>query len=132
MGRVHFGVILGWSVAQSLVVYFVANSIAGNDGGGNGSGGGPSSSSQQRPLDLYSCCCVTGYGMVPLIVVSALLLLVPRGPAGVALSAAGALWSALTASKVLARASPALQEVRSLLLYPCLLMYASFALLGVY
>jgi hypothetical protein len=28
--------------------------------------------------------------------------------------------------------SPALQEARSLMVYPCLLMYASFALLGVY
>lgn len=56
----------------------------------------------------------------------------PRGPASVALSAGGALWSALTASKVLGRMSPALNEIRSLMLYPCLLMYASFALLGVY
>jgi hypothetical protein len=51
---------------------------------------------------------------------------------GVALSAGGALWSAVTAAKVLGRMSPALQEVRTLLMYPCLLMYASFALLGVY
>lgn len=120
MGRVHFGVILGWSVAQSVVVYFVANQVASNDGSG------------QRGLDLYSCCCVTGYGMVPLILVSAALLLVPRGPASVALSVAGAIWSALTAAKVLARMSPALQESRSLLMYPCFLMYSSFALLGVY
>lgn len=66
MGKVHFGVILGWSVAQSVVVYFVANQVASNDGSG------------QRGLDLYSCCCVTGYGMVPLILVSAALLLVPK------------------------------------------------------
>ena len=66
MGRVHFGVILGWSVAQSVAVYFIANQVAANDGSG------------QRGLDLYACCCVTGYGMVPLILVSAALLLVPR------------------------------------------------------
>jgi hypothetical protein len=66
MGRVHFGVLLGWSVAQSVVVYFVANQVASNDGSG------------QRGLDLYSCCCVTGYGMVPLILVNLALLLVPR------------------------------------------------------
>jgi hypothetical protein len=55
-----------------------------------------------------------------------------RGPVGIALSMGGALWSAVTAAKVLGRLSPALQEVRSLLIYPCLLMYSSFALLGVY
>ncbi|KAI8466887.1 MAG: hypothetical protein J3K34DRAFT_432316 [Monoraphidium minutum] len=120
MGKVHFGVILGWSVAQSVVVYFVANQVASNDGSVAGG------------LDLYSCCCVTGYGMVPLIVVSAALLLVPKGPACVALSALGAVWSAITAAKVLARMSPGLQEARSLMVAPCLLMYGSFALLGVY
>lgn len=55
-----------------------------------------------------------------------------RGPASVALSVAGALWSALTASKVLGRMSPALQDARWLMFYPCTLMYGSFALLGVY
>ncbi|KIZ06690.1 hypothetical protein MNEG_1267 [Monoraphidium neglectum] len=120
MGKVHFGVILGWSVAQSVIVYFVANQVASNDG------------SLPGGLDLYNCCCVTGYGMVPLILVSAALLLVPRGPASVALSVAGAVWSAVTASKVLARISPGLQDSRSLMVYPCLLMYGSFALLGVY
>ena len=49
-----------------------------------------------------------------------------------ALSVAGALWSALTASKVLGRMSPALQDARWLMFYPCTLMYGSFALLGVY
>lgn len=58
--------ILGWSVAQSVVLYFVTNQIASNDGSGAGG------------LDLYTCCCVTGYGMVPLILVSAALLLVPK------------------------------------------------------
>lgn len=120
MGKVHFGVILGWSVAQSVVVYFVVNQVASND------------ASVQGGLDLYSCCCVSGYGMVPLILVSAALLLVPKGPVSIALSLAGAVWSAVTASKVLARQSPGLQESRSLMAYPCLLMYGSFALLGAY
>lgn len=137
MGRVHFGVILGWSVAQSVVIYFIANQVAASDGGGGANSGvnggmGGGGGGGGKALDLYSCCCVTGYGMVPLIVVSAALLLVPRGPAAVALSAVGALWSAATAAKVLGRMSPALGAARPLLLYPCLLMYASFALLGVY
>lgn len=51
---------------------------------------------------------------------------------GVVLSALGTLWSALTAAKVFARLSPALQDARWLLVYPCALMYGSFALLGVY
>lgn len=43
-----------------------------------------------------------------------------------------ALWCAVTASRVLARVSPALQEVTGLLAVPYFLLYASFALLTVY
>lgn len=41
-------------------------------------------------------------------------------------------WSAITAAKVLARLSPALHDVRALVMYPCFLMYGAFALLTSY
>jgi hypothetical protein len=41
-------------------------------------------------------------------------------------------WSAITAAKVLARLAPALQRMKSLVAYPCFLMYAAFALLTSY
>ena len=66
MGKVHFGIILGWSVVQSFVLYFVVNQIASNE------------ACEHRALDLYSCCCITGYGMVPIILFSVAVLLIPK------------------------------------------------------
>lgn len=66
MGKVHFGVVLGWSVVQSMVIWFVCNRIACADG------------PDTKGIDLYSMCCVTGYGMVPLILHAALALVVRK------------------------------------------------------
>jgi hypothetical protein len=66
MGKVHFGVLLGWGVVQSCALYFVANQV------------GASRALEHRGLDLYAACCVTGYGLVPLVAASAGLLLVPK------------------------------------------------------
>lgn len=66
MGKMHFGVLLGWSVVQSIVLWFVVNQIASNE------------AAEHRALDLYSCCCIVGYGMLPLIVLSMVVLLTPR------------------------------------------------------
>lgn len=62
----HFGVLLGWSVVQSIVLWFVVNQIASNE------------AAEHRALDLYSCCCIVGYGMLPLILLSVAVLLTPR------------------------------------------------------
>ncbi len=66
MGKLHFGVILGWSVVQSIVLYFVVNQLAGAD------------SIEKNALDLYSCCCLVGYCMAPICLISAVGLMVPR------------------------------------------------------
>jgi len=66
MGKVHFGVLLGWSVVQSIVLWFMVNQIASNE------------AAEHRALDLYSCCCIVGYGMVPLLVLSIAVLFTPR------------------------------------------------------
>jgi hypothetical protein len=66
LGKMHFGVLLGWSVVQSGVLWFVVNQIASNE------------AAEHRALDLYSCCCIVGYGMVPLILLSVAVLLTPR------------------------------------------------------
>lgn len=159
-GKMHFGVVLGWGVLQSVAVWFVALQLrqgtgggdgaggvgGGGDGGaypmqqqgqqqqgGGGGGGGPSTSG----LDLYSVCCVTGYCMLPVLMLSVLVLLVPRGPL---VSAAGALlaalWSGHLAARVMSRApgarGTALARSPALLAYPCFLMYGAFALLTVY
>jgi amino acid transporter len=66
----HFGVLLGWSVVQSIVLWFIVNQIASNE------------AAEHRALDLYSCCCIMGYGMVPLLLLSVAVLLLPRWVGG--------------------------------------------------
>lgn len=116
MGKLHVGIILGWSVLQALALYYVSNQLAGDS----------------KALDLYSACCIVGYGMLPLCLYSGVALLLPRGGASGLLAAGAALWSAATAARLFVKRSPALEEATALLTYPCLLVYASFAMLCVY
>eukprot|EP00798_Chlamydomonas_sp_ICE-L_P007397 gene7397-524_t len=119
-GKLHFGIILGWSVVHSAVLWFVINQLAGTD------------AVENQGLDLYSICCVCGYCMVPLVVYSAISLLVPQTPAMVALAAFCTLWSAHTAARIFGRRSRALDENQWLVMYPCILMYGAFSLLCIY
>lgn len=118
MGKLNFGVLLGWSVVQALVLYFVVNRLAGSEAVGTS-------------FELYSCCCLVGYCMLPIAVLSAAVLLIPRGTAQPVLAVIATLWSAITASKILTKKQSGLEESRALVLYPCLLLYSSFALLTV-
>jgi len=119
-GKLHFGIILGWSVVHSAALWFVLNQLAGGD------------SSEGKGLDLYSVCCVVGYCLVPLVVFSVLSLLIPRGLVTLALALLCTLWSSHTAAKVFVRRSPGLEEQQGLIMYPCLLMYSAFMMLCVY
>lgn len=57
---------LGWSVISSLVVWLVVNSMAGAD------------NPDSQHLGLYSCCCLLGYCLLPMVVFALLALIVPR------------------------------------------------------
>ncbi|KAJ9508510.1 hypothetical protein QJQ45_012051 [Haematococcus lacustris] len=89
MGKLHFGVILGWSVVLSALLWFIVNQLAGLD------------ASEGKGLDLYSCCCVVGYCQVPITLLSAAVLLAPKGLALNVMGVLCTLWSALTASKII-------------------------------
>jgi hypothetical protein len=58
--------------------------------------------------------------------------LLRRGPVSAILAILATAWCALIAAAVLSRISHALAEVRSLVMFPCFLLYGSFALLTVY
>ena len=70
-GKVHFGIILGWSVLAALALWFVAKNIAGD-------------SPDVVACDLYSCYCVLGYCLLPMVAFSIFSILLPRcHPVGV-------------------------------------------------
>lgn len=66
MAKLHFGIILGWSVVHSVVVYFLVNQLAGVEG------------AEGKGLELYDCCCVVGYCMLPVVLHSGISLTIPR------------------------------------------------------
>ena len=62
----HFGIILGWSVLAAFALWFVAKNFAG-DG-----------AEQSVACDLYSCYCVLGYCLLPMVAFSIFSVLLPR------------------------------------------------------
>lgn len=55
-----------------------------------------------------------------------------RSTASLALAAGAVLWASQTAARLFVRRSPLLDGQHSVVLYPCILMYSSFALLSLY
>jgi len=120
VGKLHFGYILGWTVVGSTLIWFILSSIAGSD-------------TDSRSLDLYSCCCLMGYSLLPLVLHALGSLLLPRrSMVTVALAAVAVLWSSQTAARLFVHRSSALRGQLFIVMYPCVLMYAAFALLTVY
>lgn len=138
--KFNFGVLLGWSVVCSMTIWFVVSSMAGPEAANKGA------------VDLYSCMCLLGYGMLPMVLYALISLLIPRydgndtllmsgtacityvcrGLVSNVLAVACTLWAAHTASKLFTKRTPLLEDYQSLIAYPCLLMYSAFALLTVY
>lgn len=114
-GKVHFGILLGWGSVAALFIYLVVNLLV---------GGHP-----KWPLELYRSFSLVGYCLLPLVVLSSLLLFVPRSVASLVLGALAVLWATKTCSYLLVTLIPHAQEHRMLLAYPCALVYATFALL---
>lgn len=119
-GKLHFGVILGWSVVCSILVWLVVNSMAGMD------------NPESQSLGLYSCCCLLGYCLLPMVVFALLALVIPRGIANAVLAVATTLWCGRTAAKLFTKKAPSISDQSLLIAYPCTLMYSAFALLTVY
>lgn len=66
VGKLHFGYILGWTVVGSVLIWFVLQSIVGSD------------HPEAKSLDLYTCCCLLGYSLLPIIGHAVVALLLPR------------------------------------------------------
>jgi hypothetical protein len=107
-------------VLGSGLLWFVLSSMAGSDTDG-------------RELDVYSCCCLLGYSLLPLVLHALAALLLPRrSPASAGMAVAAVAWASRTAAKLFVKRTPALDGQLPLVLYPCVLMYSTFALLTLY
>ncbi len=134
VGKLHFGYILGWMVMGSVLLWFILSSMAagGSEDGyeryDDGQGG------DSHRLDLYSCCSIVGYSLLPLVLHAGLSLLFPRRSMAtyvVAVMAVG--WATAAAAQLfMMRGQEGLKGKKLVVAYPCALMYTAFALLTLY
>ncbi|EFJ27138.1 hypothetical protein SELMODRAFT_412065 [Selaginella moellendorffii] len=116
-GKLHFGVILGWGSLASGFLYTVANLLSGTRG----------------TLDLYRSFSLVGYSLLPMILFSALSLLVPRQGAPIYVMAGLiVLWCTWSCTSLLVVLAPHSEEQKRLIAYACLIIYMAFALLIIF
>uniref|UniRef100_A0A7N0VBP2 Protein YIP n=1 Tax=Kalanchoe fedtschenkoi TaxID=63787 RepID=A0A7N0VBP2_KALFE len=107
-GKIHFGILLGWITVAAIWLYVVFNMLAGKNGN----------------LDVYRCLSLIGYCMLPVVILSALALFVPRGGAVV--------WATRVCTRLMVELGSCSVEHRGLAWYACLLIYALFSLLVIF
>ncbi|BBN07604.1 protein YIPF5/7 [Marchantia polymorpha subsp. ruderalis] len=116
-GKFHFGIILGWTSLASLFLYVVFNLLAGRNGS----------------LELYRAFSLVGYCLLPMVIFSALFLFVPHGRIiTFIMSSLAVVWSTRACTSLLVVLFPTADEHRSLVAYPCGLIYIAFSLLVVF
>ncbi|KAG6487327.1 protein YIPF5 homolog isoform X2 [Zingiber officinale] len=116
-GKFHFGIILGWVTVAAAFLYVVFNMLEGRNGN----------------LDLYRCLSLVGYGMLPMVILSATSLFVTHdGPAIFAIAAVFVLWSTRVCTGLLVELASGGDGHRSLIAYACWLVYMLFSLLIVF
>ncbi|XP_051230465.1 uncharacterized protein [Lolium perenne] len=114
-GKLHFGIALGSATVASLFLYFVFSKISAGRHGGPG---------------LRRCASLVGYGMLPMVIFSAISLFLPRGGRlifGVAMGFV--LWSTRVCATLLASTA---KDHRGLIAFACWLVYMLFALLVIF
>ncbi|KAJ9546160.1 hypothetical protein OSB04_025867 [Centaurea solstitialis] len=116
-GKLHFGIIFGWTTVASLFLYVVFNMLAGRNGN----------------LDLYRCLSLIGYCMLPIVMLSAVSLFVPQGGVLIfGMTAVFVVWATRVCTSLLVELASCGDEHRGLIAYACFLIYTLFSLLVVF
>jgi hypothetical protein len=116
-GKVHFGVILGWTSVASVFLYLVFNLLAGRNGN----------------LDLYRCVSILGYSLVPIVLFSFVAIFLPnRHMVRYIIGAITVSWCTRVSTNLITFLSPQAQDFRRLIGYPCALVYLAFSLLIIF
>ncbi|CAG9461309.1 unnamed protein product [Pedinophyceae sp. YPF-701] len=117
MAKLHFGVLLGWSVIAATAISWMARMV---------SGGSP------NVLSVYSTLCLLGYCLMPMVVLSFVALVLPHGLLLHTIAALAAGWSAHAAALVHVGLSEGLAQHKWIIFYPYLCYFAIMALLACY
>lgn len=109
-------------MVASIFAWFVFSRVA-----------SPESDADEKRLDVYTCCCILGYSLVPLVIHALGSLMLPRrSPATLLMAVIAVLWSSHTAAMFFVKKYRGLRNQYFIVLYPCFLMYTAFVLLTLY
>jgi protein YIPF5/7 len=121
-GKLHFGVLFGWSVVAFMLFWFTVHQLAGHG-----------AQSQKECIDLYNCSGCLGYCLLPMIVANVIGLFLPRGSAVSAiLLTLVSFYCAFLSGKLVTKRAVFLQHQLWTIVYPAFLYYATIALLSMY
>lgn len=119
-GKLYFGVIFGWSFIAYTLFWFIVHQLAGH---------GPQS--DKECIDLYNCSACLGYCLLPMLVVSILVKLLPKGSQiSVGIFVLTSMYCAFLAGKLVTKRAVFLQKQLGTIVYPAFLYYALIALLS--
>ena len=119
-GKVLFGLIIGWTILTSLGMSFLVQLLVGPGG----------------DIGMHSCLSILGYCLLPQVFLSLCYLVIGKSVVLYVLALFCVLWSTRVASRFVvvrlkAKHIP-VEEQRSLIAYPWLLVFSMFALLSLY
>lgn len=121
-GKLHFGVIFGWSIMAFTLFWFTVHQLAGNYG-----------QADKEVIDLYNCSACLGYCLLPMVVANVLAVFLPAGsPVMVGLLAIASCYCAFLSGKLVTKRALFLQDQLWTIVYPAFLYYSVMALLSLY
>ena len=121
-GKLHFGVILGWSAVSYTVFWFIVHQLA-----------GLGSQSNKECIDLYNCSACLGYCLLPMLVTNMVAVFLPHASrVSAVLFGIAAVYCALLAAKLVVKRAPFMSEHFATIAYPALLYYVTVALISLY
>lgn len=119
-GKLHFGVIFGWSFVAYTLFWFIIHQLAGHG-----------SQSERECIDLYNCSACLGYCSLPMLIVNLVGLFLPKGSqAVIVMFVLTSLYCAFLAGKLVTKRAVFLQKQLGTIVYPAFLYYALIALLS--
>lgn len=121
-GKMHFGVILGWSAVSFTAFWFIVHQLA-----------GLGSRSDRECIDLYNCSACLGYCLLPMVATNVVAVFLPHASRiSVVLFSLASVYCALLAAKLVVKRAPFLREQFSTIAYPAFLYYITLGLISMY
>jgi len=122
LGKLHFGVILGWTVVAALVMSWMFSLLA------QPTFSGP----QSQPPGAFRTLCILGYCLIPMVGLAVAAVFFNAGLLLAGIAAFCVLWSSYLVAVIFTGFVEELKGNQTLVMFPALLFYAMIAILTLY